>query len=485
VVFNPALYNANSSFAQAPGLVTHATNPATSISGGIPLSFQVAPDVGFAYDVLGNGNTIVRGGFGVNYYADPGSNAFSTIEAPPNETFTTYYPSSPIGFSQIPSIQTYAPLGLYGIGNRNDNHLPVTYSYTLAVDQSYGHGFSTEIAYSGNDSKYLTGFINTNPVPEACKGENPITLGYTPGTYNDQQCRPYGLLGGLSTEVHNLSSFYNALQVSATKRTGMVNFWLTYTYGKTMSYNCENPFNERRCYGPAPFDRSQNLNISYLVNLPSVSAKHLGNHAALNAVLDGWQFTGIESFATGNPLSFTAAASANGNTGNEYDGLHNRTINFYAVENPKTYVTPNFDNRITVGTPDEQAVPSLTCDPRANLHAHQYFNAACFVAPAMILPGQGPSIGAYHLPYIHGPRSETDDIGLYKSFKFTGQRSVQVRAQAFNVFNHPLDTFVQYDQNLYLHFDGYSTTPLNATQAGYAESKLGARTIQLEGKLFF
>ncbi len=475
VVFNPALYNANGSFDQAPGLVTHATNPATSISGGIPLSFQVAPDIGFAYDVLGNGNTIVRGGFGANYYADPGSNAFSTIQAPPNETFTSYYPSSPIGFSQIPSVQTYAPLGLYGIGNRNDNHLPVTHSYTLAVDQSFGHGISTELGYSGNGSKYLTGFRNTNAVPEGCAGEYP---GYTPGTYNDQQCRPYGLLSGLSTEVHNLSSFYNALQASASKKTGVVNFWVTYTYSKAMAYNCENPFNERRCYAPAPFDRSHNLNISYLINLPSVSAKHLGNHAALNAVLDGWQFTGIESFASGNPLSFTAAASANGNTGNEYDGLHNRTINFYSVG------SANFDNRVTVGTPDEQAVPTVVCDPRANLKAHQYFNANCFVSPVLGSPGH-PSIGSYEIPYIHGPRSETDDIGLYKAFKFHGQRSVQVRAQAFNVFNHPLDTFVQYDPALYLHYANYGSTPQNPTQAGFAGTKLGARTIQLEGKLFF
>jgi hypothetical protein len=484
VVFNPALYNPGGTFAQAPGLVTHATTPSVSISGGSPLGFQVAPDLGFAYDVRGNGKTIVRGGFGTNYYADPGANAFSAVQAPPNESFTTYYASgSPFNFAAIPNINTYAPLGLYGIGNMHDSHLPVTRSYTLAVDEAYGHGLSTELAYSGNGSKYLTGYLNTNPVPEGCSGEYP---GYTPGTYNDQQCRPYGLLSGLSTEVHNLSSFYNSLQASATKRTGVVNFWITYTYGKTMAYNCENPFVERRCYGPPPFDRSQDLNISYLINLPSVSAHHLGNHAALNAVLDGWQFTGIESFATGNPIDTTAAASANGNTGNEYDGLHNRTISFYSVSDASNgYSSPNFDNRVLVGTPDEQANPTLTCDPRANLHPHQYFNAACFQAPGVGTPNH-PSIGTYNLPYIHGPRSETDDIGLYKAFKFKEQRSVQVRAQAFNVFNHPLDTFVQYDPGLYLTYDKYGAAPVaTGVPTGYATTKLGARTIQLEGKIFF
>jgi hypothetical protein len=480
VVFDPALYNSSGSYADAPGLVTHATNPAISISGGHALGFQIAPDLGFAWDLFGNGNTIVRGGFGTNYYADPGSNAFSTIEAPPNETFTSYYGITTI--SNIPNLQTYLPLGLYGIGNMHDSHLPVTRSYTLAVAQTYSHGLGTEVSYNGNVSKYLTGYLNTNPVPEGCPGEYP---GYTPGTYNDTQCRPYALLSGLSTEVHNLSSFYNSLQATASKKSGVVNFWLTYTYGKALGYNCENPFDERRCYGVTPFDRTHNVNFSYLINLPNLSAKYMGNHALGNALLGGWQFTGIEQFGSGNPLEFTGAASANGNTGNEYDGIHNRTINFYAVgDAANDYSSPNFDNRVLVGTPDEQAVPTLACNPKSNLHAHQYFNAACFISP-QLGSANNPSIGQYQLPYIHGPRFEADDIGLYKAFKFADQRSVQFRAQAFNIFNHPQDSFVQYDPALYLHYDAYGAAPVNTTQAGYASTKLGSRTVQLEAKIYF
>jgi hypothetical protein len=198
----------------------------------------------------------------------------------------------------------------------------------------------------------------------------------------------------------------------------------------------------------------------------------------LNAVLDHWQFTGIEQFSSGTPLSFTGAASANGNTGNEYDGINNRTISYYSVG------SANFDNRVTVGTPDENAVPALVCDPRANLHAHQYFNAACFIAPQLGSPGH-PSIGTYNLPYIHGPRFESDDIGLYKAFKMSENRSVQLRAQAFNVFNHPMDAFVQYDSALYLHYANYGAAPANSTQAGYSSTKLGHRTVQLEAKVFF
>jgi Carboxypeptidase regulatory-like domain len=479
VVFDPALYNPGGTYADAPGLVTHATTPSISISGSRPQGFQFAPSGGFAWDFRGTGQTILRGGFSTNYYIDPGVNAFSAVQSPPNETFTSFYGLTTI--SNIPGINTYLPLGSYGIADINDHHLPVTYSYSFAVNQAFAHAIHVEMAYAGNISRNLTGYANGNVVPEGCPYEYDSYEGYGTGSYNDTLCRPYPLIGGLSTVTHNLSSFYNSAQVTASKQAGRVNFWVTYTFAKALAYNCENPFDERRCYGPPPFDRSQNLNISYLINLPNISEKFLGNNKVLNGILDGWQFTGIEQFASGTPLDFTAAANANGGGGNEYDGINNRTINFYNVYPG----TADFSNRNIVGTPDENAVPTVVCNPTSGLQSGQYFNAACFQAPQEGTVGTGPSIGTYRLPYIHGPRYERDDIGLYKSFKINETKSIQFRAQAFDFTNHALNTFIQYDADLYLHFPGYGTLANNASTAGYTENKLGHRTIQLAMKFYF
>ena len=115
-----------------------------------------------------------------------------------------------------------------------------------------------------------------------------------------------------------------------------------------------------------------------------------------------------------------AGANANGGGGNEYDGFHNRTISFYSDG-------PDMSNRNVLGTPDEQAVPTLVCNPTSGLQQGQYFNANCFQAPQAEMVANVPNIGTYRLPYIHGPRFESDDIGLYKAFKIDESRSVQFR----------------------------------------------------------
>jgi hypothetical protein len=96
-----------------------------------------------------------------------------------------------------------------------------------------------------------------------------------------------------------------------------------------------------------------------------------------------------------------------------------------------------------------------------------------------------PNIGNYTLPYIHGPRYENDTIGVYKAFKISESKSVQFRAQAFNLANHPLYSFVPYDPALYLAFPSYGATASNTDVAGVAETKLGHRTIQLTAKILF
>jgi hypothetical protein len=485
VIFDPAQYNPVGAVGNTSGLVDHATDPSVTLSGTPGIGFKAAVSGGFAYDLLGNGKTIVRGGVGTNYYTDPGNNAFSATQAPPNVNFTTIYAATSLSAVSALSTSGLYPT-VYGIADQHDSKLPVTYSYNLAVVRQLPAGINFQLAFTGNASRNLVGYTSQNVVPEGCElaggAGYPSGGSYAPGTYNDQLCRPYSNLEALSTEIHNLSSYFNSMQATASRQTGFFNFWLTYTYGKTMAYNCEDPFDMHRCYNPAPFDQSQAVNLSYLIKLPSVSKNHLGNHKVVNGVLDGWEISGIESYASGSPIEVA------GNTqGLEYDGFHNRTINFYGISDAANGYNggPNFDPRVILGTPDEAAAPTLVCDPRSHLAKGQFFNPSCFRAPVLGTSSTSPAIGDYNIPYIHGPRFQNDEIGIFKTFQIKGGKHLEVRAQGFNFVNHPSYSFIQYDPNLYLEYDAYGGLPTTANSPGTAETKLGARVIQFASKFYF
>ena len=82
------------------------------------------------------------------------------------------------------------------------------------------------------------------------------------------------------------------------------------------------------------------------------------------------------------------------------------------------------------------------------------------------------------------PHFQNDELGLFKTFNIKSSQKLEVRAQGFNYFNHPLYSFIQYDPGLYLQYDSYGGLPTNGS-AGTAAQKLGARSIQLSAKYYF
>lgn len=463
-VFNPTAYDPAAPFAAYSGMQTHATNPAVPISGAKPLSFQFAPSVGFAYDLQGQGKTIIRGGFGTNYYVDPGINAFSAVGAPPNlKVFSFFSSGDPLTLSNLAKIDPNATAGVvYGSANQNDHAPAVTYSWNLAVAHIFPGSIHFETSYVGNTTRHLNGYSATNIVPLGSE-KGPYF-----GTYYAQLARPYKSYGDIGQNLHNLNSNYHSLQVIASRSKGFFNTWLTYTYGKALGYNCEDPFNEHNCYTPTPFDRSQALNLSYYLILPHVSEKYLGNHKVADAALDGWKISGIEQYGTGTP--FTDIAQ-NGNLHNEYGG--NQVIGIYGNGGL------NLGNEAITGTPDEASVPLVTCDPRNGRKAHQYFNPACFAAP-----GQNQN-GTFRLPYIHGPAYFNDELGLFKEFKIKDNNRLEIRFQSFNFLNRAFDTYQQYDPNLYMGFSKTGAAPDNTTSAGVTSTRIGHRSFQFAAKYYF
>lgn len=456
-IFNPAAYVASSSYSAYSGIESNATTSSVPISGSKPLGFQWAPSAGFAYDLTGSGRTVVRGGFGTNYYIDPGINAYSAIEAPPNFKVVQMYASGSPGYSLSGisklNFSTALPT-VWGTAFPSDHHAPVTYSWNVAASHAFWGANKIEANYVGSSSHDLVGYGVQNAVPEGSE------TGPYYGTYYNQLYRPYANYGDISTHFHNLDSNYNALQMTVTRQKGWLNYWGSYTFGKTLAYNAEDAFQMKRWYGPAPFDRSQIVSFSYYLKLPDFGRQHFWNHKLGNGALDGWQFSGIFEATTGGPIS--------NNFGSEY-ALNQNTIGIYGPGNYSSFAD---------GTPDEVAVPKLVCNPAAGLAHGQYFKPTCFAGPTYLSNGQ------YRLPYIHGPAYINDSTGIFKTFSLGESRKLEIRAEAFNLFNHAWNEFIPSDPRMYLGFDSNGNLTGGQT-SGTVDNKTGHRQLQLAAKYYF
>lgn len=469
-IFNTSDYNPNSTYTTYSGLETHSTDPKVPLSGSKPLGFAFAPGVGFAYDLTDSHRTVVRGGFGANYYNDPGINAFSAIMAPPNFLVTSQWAgSTPYTLSGVASLSVANALPtIWGTANPTDHLGPVTYSWNFALSHLFWGANKVEVNYVGNSSHNLVGYGLRNAVPEGSE------TGPWYGTYYDQLYRPYSLYGDISAHFHNLDSNYNALQLTVARQKGWLNYWGSYTFGKTLAYNAEDPFNMRRWYGPAPFDRTQILSLSYYLKLPALGSKMNPHSNALKETFDGWQISGIFQAMPGGPIG--------NNFGSEYS-VNQNTIGIYGtVSYTVNGTTDNYINigsgAFTDGTPDEVSVPQTICNPSKGLAKNQYFNPACFVAPSYL------ANGTYRLPYIHGPAYVNDSLGLFKTFPMGEHRSLEIRGEAFNLFNHAWNEFIPYDPNMYMGFSAPGG-PTSSTSAGTIDNKTGHREISLAAKFNF
>jgi hypothetical protein len=241
-----------------------------------------------------------------------------------------------------------------------------------------------------------------------------------------------------------------------------VNIQASYTFSKALGTRgatgdqVADGFQLGNNYGVLGIDRTHMFNIAYIYHVPEV----IKSNAILKGLINGWEFSGITTFASGIELS--AADSTNfGVTGFLEDGV--TRINAQAVN----------------GTDALFAQPFVTCDPRQGLAPQQYINGACFAPPGRLR--NGPTTFGY---YLRGPALYSHDLSLFKNFTVAEGKRLQIRASAYNFPNHPLWTFRSNDTALDLNFDAAGKLS-NLSTFGYTGQKTGRRVIQLGIKFYF
>ncbi|HET9711601.1 MAG TPA: carboxypeptidase regulatory-like domain-containing protein [Pyrinomonadaceae bacterium] len=401
---------------------------------------DIEPRLGFAWDLFGDSNTVLRVHAGMYHAARVGGGTTGgnlVNNQPANRTFT-------IDFGNINDLQNLTGTAINTVSTINaveqDSHTPTVYNFTLGLQREIGFKTVLEVSYVGSFARHLGQRMNINEVPDGAKlGTNNIS-DVTGSRLPDSFLRPYRGYGDIQMVTWGGTSNYNSLQVQANRRyTRGFQAGLAYTYSKSFDYANDDasdisfgrPYKAFN-YAPSDFDQTHILTVNYIYDVPALSRK-FGNNGFVSAILDNWQISGTTSYASGKPKNVTVTYSS--------------TTATISINSPcpdgSTTTSTNTSTGTKVCTPISDwtggginARMFMACDPMSNLGFDSTgtplaFNPACFAKPTAL--GQ---VGNQPRNNVRMPSIFNNDLAFFKNIKLDEKRALQLRWEIYNIFNH-------------------------------------------------
>jgi hypothetical protein len=358
---------------------------------------DVAPRVGFAYDLRGTGRTMVRGGFGVFWNTPLTGTASSKAQNPP--FLLAQALSTPQAF--VPSLSfssaTAQPTSQSGGNSRSsfDSHFRDGYAqqWSANVQQQLGADYLVEIGYMGSRARQLVVLVDVNQAP--------ARVGVTNANVN----RPFFAVNpGLATVAQSQSLGtldYHALQARVVKRFSN-DLWFTsaYTYGKAIDLSSDtdglaafpNSYDLDYNRGPASYDVTHVITSTWTYTIPLLRDRRFG----------GWQISGLLLARSGYPFTV------------------------FQSQNPQSTMTGSIPGQLY--RPDRIGSGRLE-HPTVD----RWFDTSAFAPPSE----PTATFGNSGRNTLRGPGQVTVDAALTK-LTVIGSIRTEIRLEAFNVFNHPV-----------------------------------------------
>jgi len=441
------------------------------------------------------GATLVKAGYGMYYSAFEGLSAgimsgcppygFTDTSAAPtlfNEPFVTAATGVSVG-QRFP-LQTVA----YGASQAHpntsvnwanfepldgipafatNNVTPYAENYSVSVERQVGAHTVISAGYVGTQAHHLLVIQEVNPGdPAAC-----LALS-TPGSVapGSATCGPFGesstyttaagkvvqgtrtdfgpAFGSVNLQRTIANSHDNALEVSVKHSTRTLFVQVGYTWSKSIDQssslaeavypNVPGLSNAGMSRALSAFDLTQNFVATYRYTLPLGSL--LKGHARLT---EGWDVSGLTRFSTGFPVTL----------------LNNNDTSLLGTQ-------PNGINNNGVDEP-EVAAGNLHVNHRPGPSGYA-FNTSLFTLPAL------GTLGNARRRFFYGPGADNTDLAVEKTTALPKGMSVELRAEAFNVFNHG-------------QFFGPASVSgnISSTNFGQVQSSSPPRLMQLAARLRF
>ncbi|HUA86118.1 MAG TPA: carboxypeptidase regulatory-like domain-containing protein [Bryobacteraceae bacterium] len=303
------------------------------------------------------------------------------------------------------------------------NSVPYTENYMFSIQRQITDNALLTVSYAGNQGHHLLVLVPVNAGnPALCLSlsqPNEVAPGsascgpfgedatYTTASGQTIQGTRVGLgpnYGSMTAQKTIGNSNYNALEANLRYTPGTRSTVLAgYTYSKSIDDASNlgeqtNPFNLRLSRAVSSWDMAHNFVVTYNYSIPFDRIRR-------NRLSEGWSISGTTRFSTGFPVTLMddSDRSLLGTLGN---GVNNELLD-----------TP-------------QLVPGpldIHTNPRNGLPV---FNTNVIVPEA---PGQ---LGDAGRRIFNGPGIENFDVQISKTIALTESKSLDLRVEAFNVFNH-------------------------------------------------